>query len=56
MPKGVALAKPAVTILRERRMVRHRILGAQPTEPAVGQIETSTTNLQSNPLPPQLNA
>src|SRR6202521_4852877 len=39
MPKRLALTEATVTILRERRMVRHRILKTQPTEPAIRQSE-----------------
>src|ERR1700724_343466 len=39
LPKCVALPETAVTVLRERRMVRYRVLKAESTEPAIGQIE-----------------
>jgi hypothetical protein len=39
MSKRVALTKAAVTVLRERRMVRHGVLETQSTEPAIRQIE-----------------
>src|SRR6202040_4150261 len=39
LPKRFALTEAAMPVLRERRMVRHRILEAQATEPAIRQIE-----------------
>src|ERR1039457_1453051 len=39
MPKRFALTEAAMPVLRERRMVRHSILEAQATEPAIRQIE-----------------
>jgi len=54
MSKGVALTKPAVPILRERRVVRHRILETQPTEPAVGQIEVDLAHSQRSQRMPKL--
>ena len=40
-PKKIALAEPAVTVLREGRMVGHVPVEAKPAEPAVGQIEVN---------------
>ena len=37
--KRSALAKPAMPILGEGRMIRHSILQTKPTEPAIGQIQ-----------------
>jgi hypothetical protein len=39
LPERIALTETAVTVLREGRMVRHRVLQAESTEPAIGQIE-----------------
>src|ERR1700682_1707985 len=39
LPKRIALPETAVTVLREGRMVRYRVLKAESTEPAIGQIE-----------------
>jgi hypothetical protein len=35
----VVIAESAVPVPRERRMVRHRVLQAQPTETVVGQVQ-----------------
>jgi hypothetical protein len=39
MPKRFALTEAAMPVLREGRMVRHRIFQTQATEPAIRQIE-----------------
>jgi len=36
---NVALAKPAVAVLGEGRMIRHGAFQPQPAEPAIGQVE-----------------
>ena len=39
MPEGIALAKAAVPVLRERGMLRYRVLDPQPTKPAIRQVQ-----------------
>jgi hypothetical protein len=39
MPKGIALAKAAVPIDRERRMVGHLVVEIETTEPAIGKVK-----------------
>jgi hypothetical protein len=36
---NVALAKPAIEVLREGRMIRHSSFQSQPAEPAIGQVK-----------------
>ena len=39
MSERIAVAEPAVPVLRERRVIGHCILETETTEPAVGQVE-----------------
>src|SRR5262249_9389196 len=39
MPKGITLAKAAMPIDRERRMVRHLVVEIEATEPAIGKVK-----------------
>jgi hypothetical protein len=38
MPEYTAVAKAAMTVLRESGVVRHRTFQAEPAEPPIGQI------------------
>jgi hypothetical protein len=38
-PQSLGLAEAAVAVLGEGRVLRHRILGAQVTEPAIDQVQ-----------------
>jgi len=38
-PQQVAVTKPAMAVLREGRVIRHRALKSQPAKPSVGEVQ-----------------
>jgi len=40
-PQQIAVAEPAVAVLREGRMIRHRTAGPEAAEPPVGQVQVN---------------
>jgi hypothetical protein len=52
MTQDVALAQPVQPVLRERRVVRNRVIKIEPTEPPVGEWSlTSSHNFLSERMP-----